>query len=256
MNETLTVQSALSLLDYFAVERQNIGLSDFVRMSGMPKATVLRHLKALENYGLIKKEKDTKKYHLSYKILELSYLLKKQLTLKDLILPYMEKLRDLTEETVCLTIEDDGDGINIERIESRNKLVYLPPIGSREALYAGASRRVLLAFLPEENIYRIINTKGLSKITSKTITDQDQLMKEIQLIRKRGYAISEGEHVEGVYAIAAPVINKAGRVLASLSILGPLLRLTEEKKKAYLGYLLDTGNEISNELGNKTFDFI
>lgn len=230
------------------METQSIGLSEFVKLSGISKATILRHLKALEECSFVKQDNKTKKYQLGYKILELAYILKNQFTLRELMLPYMEKLRNISEETVCLTIEDEGEGINIERLESYNKLVYLPPIGSKEPLYAGASRKILLAFLPEDKVLQIVED-GLIKVSKNTITDYEILMKEIQIIRKQGYAISEEEHVHGVSAIAAPIKGSDGKVIASLSIVGPSFRLTEEQKRNHLSSLLEITKIISKELG-------
>ncbi len=248
--ETRTVTVALGLLDWFSLERQHIGLSEFVKLSGLSKATVFRHLTALEKSGFIKKEQESKKYQLGYKPMELAYLVKKQTKLRDVVLPYMKKLKEITDETVSLQIEDKGRGICIERIDSSSTLVYLPPIGSREYLHAGASRKVLLSFLHDERIEEII-AEGLPSIVNNTVTEYEQLWREIKDIRKKGYALSEGEHLDGVAAIAAPIRKGNGTVLASLSIVGPSFRIGEEQKKRFLPYLLESVRNISRELGFK-----
>lgn len=247
---TKSVISALSLLDLFTQERHQIGLSDLANISGIPKANVLRHLNALEYSGLVKQDLRTKKYQLGFKSLELAYLVNKQFNLRNLALPYMEKLREMTNETVCLQVEENGRGICIERLEANNKLVYLPPIGSREYLHAGASRKVLLAFLPDERIEEII-AEGLPAVAANTVTDPEQLRREIAQIRVRGYAITESEHVEGVTAISLPIRDRNGRTIASLSVVGPTFRMSEEKKGQYLENLMETVREISLELGFK-----
>jgi len=245
-----TVISALALLDYFSLERQQIGLSEFVSLSGMPKANVLRHLSALEKAGFIKQDKENKKYQLGFKVMELAYLAKKQIKMRDIILPYMKDLKDITGETVCLQVLDGEHGICIERLEPNNNLVYLPPIGSREYLHGGASRKVLLSFLPDERIEDIIS-KGLFKLASNTVIDTEQLWQDINAIREKGYSITVSEHVEGVVAISAPIRNDDGSVAASLSVVGPEFRLTEEKKSKCLDSLLETVKQISRELGFK-----
>lgn len=108
-----------------------------MKLSGLSKATVFRHLTALENSGFIKKDQESKKYQLGYKPMELVYLAKKKTKIRDVVLPYMKKLKEVTDETVSLQIEDEGRGICIERIDSNSTLVYLPPNGSREHLHAG-----------------------------------------------------------------------------------------------------------------------
>jgi DNA-binding IclR family transcriptional regulator len=247
---TKSVVTALSLLDLFTQERQQIGLSDLSGLAGIPKANILRHLNALEYGGLVRQDPRTKKYQLGFKSLALAYLVNKQFSLRDMALPYMERLRERTSETVCLQVEENGRGICIERLEANNKLVYMPPIGSREYLHAGASRKVLLAFLPDERIEEII-AAGLPAVTAKTVTDPEQLRQEITRIRVSGYAITESEHVEGVTAISFPIRERDGRTVASLSVVGPTFRMSEEKKGQYLENLKETAREISLELGLK-----
>ncbi len=249
-NGSKTVTVALGLLDWFTLERQQIGLSEFVNLSGIPKANVLRHLTALENSGLLKQDKNTKKYQLGFKTLALAYLVNKQFKLKDLVLPYMERVKEATNETVCLQIEDNGRGICIERLEPNNKLVYLPPIGSREYLHAGASRKVLLAFLPDTRIEEIIS-EGLTVVAPKTVTDPVRLRREIQEIRDKGYVITESEHVDGVTAIATPIKGTNGCAVASMSVVGPTFRISELQKKQYLECLMSAAMEASAELGFK-----
>ena len=247
-NGSKTVMVALSLLDWFGLERQQIGLSEFVNLSKIPKANVLRHLTALEKSGLIKQNLSTKKYQLGFRTLELAYLVNKQFSLRNMVLPYMERIKEATNETVCLQIEDNGRGICIERLESSNKLAYLPPLGRREYLHAGASRKVLMAFMSDERIGEILNEK-LEAVAPNTVTDPLQLRREIKSIREKGYAITESEHVDGVTAIATPIRDRNGYAVASLSVVGPTFRINEAQIEQYLECLMKATLEASNELG-------
>ena len=210
----------------------------------------MRHLTAILKSGLIKQDIKTKKYQLGFKTLALAYLVNKHFNLRDLMLPYMERVKEATNETVCLQIEDDGRGICIERLEPNNKLVYLPPIGSREYLHAGASRKVLLAFLPDARIEEIIS-EGLAVVAPNTVTDPVRLRREIKEIREKGYMITESEHVDGVTAISTPIKERSGHVVASLSVVGPTFRIGEAQKEQYLQCLVSAAMEASNELGFK-----
>ncbi len=248
--ETRTVLIALSLLDWFSDERQEIGLSEFVQLSGLPKANVLRHLTAMEKCGILRKDEHTKKYYLGYRTLELAYLAKKQIKLREMVLPYMKKLGELTGETICLQVRDDKWGICVERLDPNSALVYLPPIGSREHLHTGASRKVLLAHLPDKRIDEIIK-EGLPAAATKTVTDPQVLHREIKEIREKGFAISNSEHVDGVTAISAPIKKDDGTVIASLSVVGPSFRINEPEITKYKEYLLKITTEASKQLGYK-----
>lgn len=247
--ESSTVVTALKLLDWFNEGRLELGLSDFARLSGLPKANILRHLAALESCGILIKD-DQKKYRLGYKTLELAYIARKKLRVRDLLLPYMKKLGELTGETVTLQVEDKNRGICIERFDSNSTLVYLPPIGSMEYLHAGASRKALLAFLPPEQIEEVI-AEGLPAVTADTVTDPAVLRREMAEIREKGFAISEGQHVDGIVAVSAPIKMEGGAVVASLSVVGPAFRIQEDNKQTYLGYLLAVTSEVSKQLGYK-----
>lgn len=228
-------------------------MSELTNLSQLPKANILRYLVALEQSGFIKQNPITKKYCLGSRFLELAYLVNKQINLRDLVLPYMEHLLEATNETVCLFIEEDGEGVCIERLEPNEELVCLPPVGRKEPIYAGASRKILLAFLDDQRIKQIIEEKGLSGITKNTVIDKNQLRKEIELIRKQGYAISGGEHIEGICSIAAPIKGSEGNVVASLSIVAPLFRMDREKEISFLTCLLKTTRNISNDLGYQNY---
>lgn len=245
-----TVMTALGLLDWFTLDRQQIGLSELAALAEIPKANVLRHLTALEQSGLVKQDQHTKKYQLGFKSLELAYLVNRQFNLRDLVLPYMEKVKEYTNETVCLQIEDNGWGICIERLEPNNRLAYLPPIGSREYLHAGASRKVLLAFLPDARIEEILS-KGLAAVAPNTVTDPKRLRREIAEIRRKGYMITESEHLDGITAISTLIRERHGRVVASMSVVGPTFRISEAQKQQYLEYLINAAMEASKELGYK-----
>ncbi len=248
--ETRTVLIALSLLVWFSDEWQEISLSEYVQLSGLPKENVLGRLTALEKSGILRKDEHTKKYYLCFKTLELAYLAQKQFKLRDMVMPYMKKLGELTGETICLQVRDDQWGICVERFDPNNALVYLPPIGSIEHLHTGASRKVLLAYLPEDRIEVIIK-EGLPATATNTVTNPSQLRKEIYEIREQGYASSNSEHVDGVTAISAPIKKDDGTVIASLLVVGPSFRLNEPVKTKYLDNLLETVAEVSKQLGYK-----
>lgn len=243
-----TVVAALSILDCFSEEKLQIGLSELSRLTGQPKANLLRHLSVLVEYGILYKAEESKKYSLGFKTIELAYLAKKKLKLREIVIPYMIKLRDLTDETITLQVLEGNWGVCVERLDSYSSLVYLPPLGSREYLHAGASRKVLLAHLPSERIEEIIRS-GLPGVVKNTVTDRKILKADLERIRLNGYALSEGEHVEGVVAISAPLRQEGNTVAGSLSIVGPAFRIENDKKHTYLKVLLEVVAEISHQLG-------
>lgn len=161
----------------------------------------------------------------------------------------MQQLRDRVQETVCLVMEDSGDAICPERIDPDRELRLNTAVGIREPLHSGAGRKLLMAFLREERCEQIIAEKGLRPFTSRTVTDPEQLRRDLALIRCQGYAVTAGEHSSGATAVAAPLRDASGRVVAALSVTGPSSRLTPEQVHGLLPQLLDIARQISHQLG-------
>jgi len=138
----------------------------------------------------------------------------------------MRRIAKETGETVSLIIHVDLRGVCIEQVCPERELRYVNTLGRPVPLHAGASRKVLLAFLPKEIVESVL-AAPLERITDHTVIDANQLRQQLAQIRRSGYAISHGEHIEGVSGIAVPVWGPTGQVAASLSVAGPSTRVSE-----------------------------
>ena len=116
-------------------------------------------------------------------------------------------------------------------------------------LYAGSGGKVLLAFGPEELRRRILNKTKLRKMTANTIIDPGDLNKELVRIRAQGYALSAGERNPDAASLAVPIFNHDGKLVAALSLGGPLSRFTPESCPNLLKTLKDAGDRLSEALG-------
>jgi len=134
--------------------------------------------------------------------------------------PILTNLANETEKTAYLIVLERDKAVCLERIDARQyvDLLFLE-VDMSMPLHIGAGPRLLLAHLPEEEIDRIIKTRGLPAWTEKSMTDPDLLKKSIRKIRDQGYAISFEDVTEGVAAVAFPVKNQKGEVIASISVL-------------------------------------
>ena len=152
-------------------------------------------------------------------------------------------------EEVALYVAEGERRVWVERVASVHEIAKVAPIGTYYPLHAGASGRVLLAYLPSERRQKFFRKHRLSKITSLTITDVKTLEKDLESIRKKGYAISRGEREPDAFSVTAPVSDASGSAVASLSISGPNFRLTDQKLKRYITWVLAASEEISKKLG-------
>ena len=160
----------------------------------------------------------------------------------------MEKLRDQFAESVSLNVIRNNQRICIGYVKGNHELTMLSYVGQTSPLYAGASAKLLLAFLPESEQKAILEKLSFDKISKNTILSKEQLMKELKRIKEDCVSISFEERIPGAFSISAPIKNRNDEVIAAISISAPLLRVDEEKLNLYRKELIRVGKEISKNL--------
>ena len=238
---------ALDILEIVS-KTEGLTASQISKEVRLPQSTVFRLLSALVNRGYIERDKRGKVYTLSIKILELAGTLFQQMTLLKSAKPYLESLALESQETVHLAVLRDSEALYIDKEEGSKSIRVASQVGKRNPLHCTGVGKALMAYLPDEEIDRIIAEKGLKRYTSKTITAKTKLKKHLQLIKERGYTIDDGEHEDGVRCFAAPIRNYTGKVIASISMAGPDNRL-REKDKELSDLTKKTAAQISERLG-------
>lgn len=159
--------------------------------------------------------------------------------------PVLERLRETTQETVTLHVRVGSQRICVEELPSPHSIRYTAGIGAAAPIHTGSAGKLLLALTEETQRAAILGKMTLEALTENTITDPRVLERELDLIRRRGYAESRGERVIGGAAVSAPVYGVEGRILAALSILGPDSRLTDRRRFELRPKLIDAAQEIS-----------
>ena len=164
--------------------------------------------------------------------------------IKKIIHPYLLFITEKTQESSFLTILDDNEALTLDAVTGPSPINYAVSIGSKAPLYAGASYRSILAFLPDYLIKTILSG-DIKKFTTNTKTDTKHILDDLDKIRKKGFAISEGELTEDIVAVAVPLyIN--GTIIGSITVSGPTYRITEQHIKSYVEILLDVKNNLEN----------
>jgi len=237
-----TLDLALKVLKMFTREKPTWGGRELANELGINHTNIYRILETLEKNRFISKDKDTKKYSLGYATWELGMIMYETLNVQSLVRPVLKRLMEQTGESIFLTIVDRDEAVTLEAIEPENKVKFSVSAGSRAPLYVGASYRAILAYLPEEMIDSVIQ-KGLVQYTETTMTSPDVLKEELIQIKKQGWARSQGEYTPDVIAIAVPLFDR-GEVIGSITVSGPIYRMTEEKLNEYLPLLKETRDEI------------
>ena len=200
-----SVKKAFKILHTIADSSTGLGVSELAKKLKIGKSTVHGITLALEEVGVLARDPAHKKYNVGYTLLELGRKAYGKIELWDVAKTPMETLMEAVGETVFLGTLN-GDHVTILNVvESHNELKITSPPGTRMPLLVGATGRVFLAQLEEKKARELVQKKGLTQYTSKTVTDSKRFLKEVEETRKRGYAIDQEEYLLGVTAVAAPV---------------------------------------------------
>jgi DNA-binding IclR family transcriptional regulator len=225
-------------------------VSEISKKLGYSQSKTYRLVRTLIQYGFLQENNGTAQYSLGLNALRLGFLAQQRFNISEIARPFMKELSLLTKETVVLTAVDRTKGIVLERVESEEPIRYsLFQPGAYLPLHCGASSKILMAYLPEEDWDRIISKEGLRRYTPHTITDLDQLKTHLREIKKRGYAFSDQEVDRDVRAVAAPILNSRGELVAGLSIAGPVYRINKKRIRSLAKMVMEFAQKISSHLG-------
>jgi len=246
-----TVDRLVRILDCFSPEQPAWSLSDLSAHLELPKSTLHRFLVSLESHAILRRDSDDRRWRLGYRLSVWGSNAAQSTGLGRVARPVIQDLVDATGETAILTVYRDHEVICIEKAETRHAVRMTLDVGMRRFPHAGASSKVLMAYLPEEEIQAIIQDKGLPRLCSNTITDPDDLRAEMARIRELGYAESREETDPGAWGIATPIYGHDGHVVAAIGIAGPSSRFTEELVERYVALCCQGARRISALLGSR-----
>lgn len=246
-----SVERAAAILRSFVDADTELGVTALSHQLGIHKSTVSRLLATLQHEGFVERNPETGKYRLGLGLITLASTALERLDLRRAAQPYLSALAESTQETVNITVLDGDECVNIERITSPKSIRYVGWIGRRTPLHCTSTGKVLLAYLtPNERDALLPET--LSRLTEKTITDRTALEQTLEQVRQQGYAIAHEELEEGLSAIAAPIRDRTGRVVATVSISGPTYRIEPVRIEHFAEPLKQTASDISARLGHVT----
>jgi DNA-binding IclR family transcriptional regulator len=251
---TYAVQSlerAAALLRSFSAAEPELTIGDLARRSGLPRSTVHRLVVNLVRLGFLARDPHTDRYRLGLLLAELGAVALSRMGLRDKARPIMQRLADETGEVVCLAVLEQKRSVYIEVVEGHHGLRLRASVGSTAPLHASATGTTLMAEMSEADVRRVAAQTGLPRLTSRTLTDVDSLLKRLAAIRARGYAIDDGESEEGLTGLAAPVRSPAGEAAAALVIAGPGARVLADNARRWAPLVVAAANEISASLGHQ-----
>lgn len=243
-----TLTKALEIFDLFTKERDALSINELTHFLRMPRSTVYAYLAFLKDNGLLDNADEPGKYILGLKFLVYASIVKKQIQLTSIALPYMRELSKSLSDTVLLTVRRGEYSHVVEKVEYDLGLVYIRNIGDPRPLYCGASSKIHLAYMKDEEIEQYLREAKLESYTEKTITNPKQLLEDLKKIRRVGYALSDGETTAGTKGVAAPIFNYEGEMVASVCAVGPMTNINNKNLEKVSDRVMSCAQAISEKL--------
>lgn len=246
------VQSAERIFQVLEMLAENgeVGLMEISSALNLHKSTVHRLLMSLIYMGYAKQDETTQKYMLSYKIVNMAGKILDRMDILQIARPYMDRLSDISGETVHLVQREGNNILYIYKAEAKvGSIRMVSHVGMVHPMYCSGVGKAIMATLEEAEVKQIWNESIIEKKTDKTITDIDDMMKVLKEVKENGYALDDEENEEGVRCIAACLRDYSGEVRYAFSVSGPVSRMTKERVQELSVDVKRIQSELSRELG-------
>jgi IclR family transcriptional regulator, acetate operon repressor len=241
---------AFLILDIIADAGGEAKLTEISTIAGLNVSTCHHLISTLYNWGYVARGAGSKTYVLGSRILHLSAACLRQVDLPRRAQNYVDRLNDQTLEAVQLAIMQGTSLATVLRRDARHAVRVDAGLGGKSnAAHATATGKAILAWLPPNELDRIVADKGLTAFTPNTIVSLDKLKEELRLTRRNGFAVDREEFQPGVICIGAAIRDHAGAVVGSISVSSPLFRATAEYLDQIKVHLIAATDELSMELG-------
>jgi len=241
------LERAIAVLFEFSASSPQLSLDDLAAKSGVNKTSLVRILRTLEPAGFVLREDD--RYRLGPRVLELANAYLSTLSFHKVAQRRMTALALACRQTVSLAVLDGLDVVYVAIEHAQREIGIQGEIGGRHPVHATALGKVLLADLPPALLQARLAGADLQRLTHRTIVDPDELLRVVGQVRRLGYAIDDEERGIGIRCVAAPIRDFRGRVVAAISVAGPIFHMNEATLEAIRLQLLDTVASVSHELG-------
>jgi DNA-binding IclR family transcriptional regulator len=238
------VTRAIGLLDALAAAGGELGTNELARRTGLSPSTVSRVLSTLAAGGLVERVSESGRYRLGARLVQLGHAALARLDLRALARPHLTALATATGETATLSVPGDPDAITIDFVQSSSSVQSVAQVGRPSIAHATATGKVALAFGGSR-----LPAGPLDAYTQRTITDPETLGRQLERVRKRGWARAAREREEDLSAVAAPAFDARGDLAAVLGVQGPAERFDRIAMRAAVEPLLERAAALSHALG-------
>ncbi|MDF2676987.1 MAG: IclR family transcriptional regulator [Bacillota bacterium] len=244
-----SVEKVLQIIETMSQSRDPLRLQDIALKVEMPASTTLRLINTLMVCGYANQDPNTLRYSLSLKFMHIGSLVSSQTSIRDIAHPYLIELSKKCKESVCLAIEQNMEVIYIDVIDGPDGMLRITQrIGKIAPMHSTGVGKLMLLNYDVKQINNLVSVKGLSSLTPNTIIGKDELLKELEKIRIQGFALDNEECELGARCISASIKDYTGKVVAGISVSGPITRMTMDYIETIKNTVISTAQKISELL--------
>jgi len=242
-----SVVRTLNILNCFE-KNEDLQISQISSLVGINKSTAYHLLFTLKEMQFVRQDEYTKGYSLGIQVFKLGYTYFNQMNLVKVARPYLKVLCEATKETVHLGELSGAEVLYLDKIESPMSIAMRSRIGTTRPAYCTGIGKILLAFQNKDVLKRILDGVVLEPYTKNTIVNRGVLLKKLRQYRTQGYSIDDEEIEDGLFCVAAPILDISGKLVAALSVSTPKYRI-HDRLDALITEVKQTALKISTEIG-------
>jgi DNA-binding IclR family transcriptional regulator len=245
-----SLERALQILRAFSFDVRELTLGELSGTLNLSKATVYRLASTLTTYDFLRYDETSRKYSLGLRLFELGSIVFASFSLRKTASSHLDQLHSHLGKTVFLGIFQEDEVVYIDKRESSlNPIRFSSEVGRRRPPYFGMFGQLLMAFLPDNEVDRVLKKNPLKPITRKSITAKEEFKERLRKIREQGFFVDKGEAIEGISGISAPIRDYTGNVVAALGV-GFISSFEDSKGVTEIVKAVsETAKNISRELG-------
>jgi len=242
-----TIERAVDVLFLFTQNGGDLGVTEIANELDISKAVVHRILTSLRDRDLITVDEDSRRYSLGPAVLDLAVAYQDSLDIRSAALESMRTLSAVTDETATMSVRHGALRVYVDQITPDREVKMSVQVGSSFPLHAGATGKAFLAWLTDIEREKYL-AQDLDPVTPETLVDPTMLRRELDQIRKQGFAVSMGERQAGAGSVAAPILDHRKVPVAVISVCGPIERFRGEVADA-AKHVVEATRELSSLLG-------
>lgn len=244
-----TATRLFQIIEFLASAEDWVSLRTMARDLHINAASAYRGLNTLKRLGYVRQHRQDSTYQLTLKIAWVSAQVLEHVQLRQIAHPFLQHLTSITNETTHLAVLEGTEFVYIDKVDNTQAVRMRSRVGQRGLLHSTAAGKSLLAFMPGTDVEAILRRLKFQQLTEHTITDATEFRRQLERIRRQGYAIDDEENEIGIRCIGSPIYDHAGSLTGALSISGWTITMTRERMPQLAPELLATCGRISEELG-------